>query len=229
MDLQNVLKASKDFYKSHQLEAWAKALPNSIKLNKEAESAIARAEELGLEQAMAFPDFKTQMAAIATVIAETAMQPVPGIPANPKFAKVYISDDWAKEPSGRVYQARRGLDLREKGPYLLFYNLQNIPKQTVGKKGDQIAKLFTSEGWSGFTAPELLIAQRFWRESAAAKGIDAKSKDLGKFYWVWVVDSGDKQNCSAAFYGLQGVGMYGCKIGSANKQRGANVTVVVPL
>ncbi len=229
MDIQNFLKASKDFYKSHQLEAWAKALPSSIKLNREAESAIARAEVLGLEQVMAFPDFKTQMTAIATVIAEMAMQPVAGIPANPKFAKVYISDDWAKEPSGRVYQARRGLDLREKGPYLLFYNLQNIPKQPVGKKGDQIAKLFKSEGWSGFTSPELLIAQRFWRESVAAKGIDAKSKELGKFYWVWVVDSGDKQNCSAAFYGLQGVGMYGCKIGSANKQRGANVTVVVPL
>jgi hypothetical protein len=44
MDLQNILKASKDFYKSHQLDAWAKALPNSIKLNKEAELAIARAE-----------------------------------------------------------------------------------------------------------------------------------------------------------------------------------------
>jgi hypothetical protein len=161
---------------------------------------------------LVFPDFKTQIAAISTVIAETAMQPVPGIPANPKFAKVYISDDWAKEPSGRVYQARRGLDLREKG-----------------KKGDQIARLFKSEGWSGFTSPELLIAQRFWRERVAAEGIDAKSKELGKFYWVWVVDSGDKQNCSAAFYGLQGVGMYGCKIGSANKQRGANVTVVVPL
>jgi len=28
---------------------------------------------------------------------------------------------------------------------------------------------------------------------------------------------------------LQGAGMYGCKIGSANKMRGANVTVVVPL
>jgi hypothetical protein len=50
-----------------------------------------------------------------------------------------------------------------------------------------------------------------------------------QIYWVWVMDSGDKQNCSAAFYGLQGVGMYGCKIGSANKQRDANVTVVVPL
>jgi hypothetical protein len=74
-----------------------------------------------------------------------------------------------------------------------------------------------------------LIAQRFWRESAAAKGIDAQSKEPGKFYRVWVVDSGDKQNCCAAFYGLQGVGMYGCKIGIANKQRGANVTVVVPL
>lgn len=229
MDLQDILKASKDFYKSHQLEAWAKALPSSVKLSNEAELLLARAEALGLEQAMAFPDFKTQMAAIATVIAETAMQPVPGIPANPKFAKVYISDDWAKEPSGRVYQARRGLDLREKGPYLLFYDLQNLPKQTVGEKGDQIAKLFKNEGWRGFTSPELLIAQRFWRESVAAQGIDAKSKELGKFYWVWVADSGDKQNCSAAFYGLQGVGMYGCKIGSANKQRGANVTVVVPL
>ena len=78
-------------------------------------------------------------------------------------------------------------------------------------------------------SPELLIAQRFWREIAAAQGIEPKSKELGKFYWVWVVDSGDKENCCAVFYSLQGAGMYGCKIGSANKMRGANVTVVVPL
>lgn len=37
MDFQNILKASKDFYKFHRLATWAKALPNSIKLSKEAE------------------------------------------------------------------------------------------------------------------------------------------------------------------------------------------------
>ena len=59
--------------------------------------------------------------------------------------------------------------------------------------------------------------------------IEPKSQDLGKFYWVWVVDSGDKENCCVVFYSLQGVGMYGCKIGSANKMRGANMTVVAPI
>lgn len=229
MNFNDILADSKDFYRAHKLESWAKALPKSIKLNKTAEALQARAEKLGLSQALAFPDFKTQMASIATVIAETALTPVPGIPVDPRFAKAYISDNWAKEPTGRVYQTSIGLVSREQGPYLLCYNLQLLSKQTVGKKGNQIAKLFKDENWDGFTSPELLIAQRFWREEMAAQGIDPKSKALGKFYWVWVVDSGDKENCCAAFYGLQGVGMYGCKIGSANKQRGANVTVVIPL
>jgi hypothetical protein len=229
MNLQSVLIDSKNFYRSHDLESWAKALPSAIKLSKEAEAQMACAEKLGLEQALVFPDFKTQMASIATVIDETAMKPVAGIPVEPKFAKIYISDDWAKEPSGRVYQTRSVHESRTNGPYLLFYDLQSIPKPTVGKKGNQVAKLFKDEGWNSFTSPELLIAQRFWRENVAAQGVDPKSKEFVKFYWVWVVDSGDKENCCAAFYGLQGVGMNGCKIGSANKQRGANVTVVVPL
>jgi len=229
MNFQNILADSKSFYHAHNLESWAKALPGSIKLSKDAEALIARTGKLGLQQAMVFPDFKTQMASIVTVIAETAMKPVAGIPVEPKFAKVYISDDWAKKPSGRVYQTRSVHKSRASGPYLLFYNLQSIPKPTVGKKGNQVAKFFKDEGWNSFTSPELLITQRFWRESVAAKGSNPKSEELGKFYWVWVVDSGDKENCCAAFYGLQGVGMYGCKIGSANKMRGANVTVVVPL
>jgi len=229
MNLQLILTDSKNFCCSHNLESWAKALPSAIKLSKAAEAQIARAEKLGLEQALVFPDFKTQMASIATVIAETAMKPVTGIPVEPKFAKIYISDDWAKEPSGRVYQTHNVMEARANGPYLLFYNLQALPKPTIGKKGNQVAKLFKDEGWNSFTSPELLIAQRFWRENVAAKGIDPKSKALGKFYWVWVVDSGDKENCCAAFYGLQGAGMYGCKIGSANKMRGANVTSVVPI
>lgn len=229
MNLNGILAASKDFYRAHKLEAWTKALPQSIKLNKEAEAALARAEKLGLTQALVFPDFRTQMTSITTVIAETALAPVPGIPVDPRFAKTYISDNWAKEPTGRVYQTSNGLVSREQGPYLLFYNLQLLPKQTVGKKGNQIAKIFKDENWDGFTSPELLIAQRFWREYATAQNVVLSSKELGKFYWVWVVDSGDKENCCAAFYGLQGVGMYGCKIGSANKQRGANVTIVIPL
>jgi len=229
MELSNILKASKEFYQTHNLATWAKALPGAVKLSQNAEALVARAARLDLEQAMVFPNFKTQMASIATVIDETAIKPVAGIPVDPKFAKVYISDDWAKEPSGRVYQTRGVHESRTNGPYLLFYNLQSIPKPTVGKKGNQVAKLFKDESWNSFTSPELLIAQRFWRENAAAKGIDPKSKELGKFYWVWVVDSSDKENCCAAFYSLQGAGMYGCKIGSANKMRGANVTVVVPL
>lgn len=229
MNLQQVLTNSKNFYRSHHLESWAKALPSAIKLSKAATAQVTRAEKLGLEQALAFPDFTTQMASIATVIAETALQPVASIPVEPKFSKVYISDDWAKEPSGKVYQTRLVDELRANGPYLLFYNLQAIPKPTVGKKGNQITKLFKDEGWNGFTSPELLITQRCWRENAAAQGIAPQSSELGKCYWVWVVDSGDSENCCAAFYSLQGVGMYGCKIGSANKMRGANVTVVAPI
>lgn len=161
MNLNGILAASKDFYRAHKLEAWAKALPQSIKLNKEAEAALGRAKKLGLTQVLVFPDFRTQMTSITTVIAETALAPVPGIPVDPRFAKTYISDNWAKEPTGRVYQTSNGLVSREQGPYLLFYNLQLLPKQTVGKKGNQIAKIFKDENWDGFTSPELLIAQRF--------------------------------------------------------------------
>jgi len=79
MNLQTILADSKTFYRSHNLESWAKALPSAIKLSKAAEAQMARAEKLRLEQVLVFPDFKTQMTAIATVIAETAMKPVTGM------------------------------------------------------------------------------------------------------------------------------------------------------
>ena len=77
MNRQQILTNSKNFYRSHNLESWAKALSSAT-------AQVTRAEKLGLEQALAFPDFTTQMASIATVIAETALQPITGISIEPK-------------------------------------------------------------------------------------------------------------------------------------------------
>lgn len=229
MDYQAALGESKAFYEAHGLTEWVDALPASISPSGDGTELLEKAKQLGLDHALVFPDFGTQMKLIATVIDEMAMNPVEGVEVSPKFARPYISDDWSKEPSGRVYQAEQGLESRKAGPYMLLYNLDSVPEQTLGRKGNQIARLFREQGWSGFTAPELLAAVRRWREQSVLNGAVADSRMLEKFYWVWLVDSGDSEKSSAAFYGLQGIGVYGCKVGSANKQRGANVTVVVPL
>ena len=229
MDIRQVIDSSQRFYEEHKLKAWAEAIGDYTPLTPESQSQLDGASRLGLTQAMVFPPLGVQLGSLDTVIQECAMRPVEGIPPHAKLEKPYISDDQAREPSGRVYQTSEGLETRKTGLYLLCFDLETIPEETRGKKGNQIARLFRQQGWTGFTSPELLIATRAWRERKASEGVEESALGLDNVKWVWLVDSGDSQMCSAAFYGLQGIGMYGCKIGSANRNRGANVTLVVPL
>lgn len=228
-DIKEILQRSRKFYQQHSLTAWARALPSSVKMSPAIRAGLGQARALQLDEAFAFPGFKTQMSSIDRAIQEVVMKPVEGVPVHPRFAKPYVSDNQSKEPSGRVYQVGVGPESHRTGPYLLFYSVQQILPATRGKKGDQIAKMFSTRGWSGLTSPEFLIVIRHWREQLAKQGIAANSNALRQFYWVWLVDSMDEKGCAAGFFAAQGVGLYACKIGSANKQRGAQVTVVAPL
>ena len=101
--------------------------------------------------------------------------------------------------------------------------------QTKGKRATQVARMFEKEKWNGFTSPEFLVCLRRWRESLVEKGEPVGHMNFKDYRWAWLIDSMDSENCSVAYFGPQVVGLYGCKVGSANKMRGASPTVVVPL
>jgi hypothetical protein len=228
-NLKLALKKSKDFYTRAGLKTWLKDLPKAVKVPKEHEHLVKKAASLNLDHCMVFPDFRIQVKSLNRVIKETVVKPVEGIPEHLEYAGPYISHNWSKTPSGKVHQAQLSREERMRGPYLLYHNILQVHPQTRGKKATQIAKLFEKEQWNGFTSPEFLVCQRRWRESLVEDGIKVTKMDFKDYRWTWLVDSMDKENCAVAYFGPQVVGLYGCKVGSANKLRSANVTVVVPL
>ncbi len=229
MDYGSIANRSHEFYEQHNLKNWAKQIPANAIFNEDQVGKMRRARQFGLDQTLILPPLKFQMADIAKLVDELAIKPVKGVPVQPQFAKPYVSSDEAETANGQVHQTLAGLTDRQPEPYILFFNLEIIPKSTFGKRANQIAKQFKSEDWTGLTAPELLVTQRIWREHQASASVKTDDARLNRFFSVWLIDSGDKSKCSAAFYGLQTIGVYGCDSNRADPNRGANISVVVPL
>ena len=228
-DLKLALKKSRDFYTRAGLKSWLKGLPGAVKIPQEHRHLVNKAGKLGLDHCMVFPDFRTQVKSLDRLVRETVIKPVEGIPEHMEYAGPYVSHNWSKNPSGKVHQAEHSIDERKHGPYLLYHNILQVPRSSLGKKATSIARLYEQKKWNGFSVPEFLVCQRRWRESLVEEGVEIKRMDFKDYRWVWLMDSMDKENCAVAFFGPQVVGLYGCKTTSANKLRGANVTVVVPL
>ena len=228
LDIKAVLEESKRFYKAHGLDPWVKALPFSASFSAAETQLLQRADELELHQAFCFPDFETQMRLIRSVIEETAYRPLGGLPADPRFSRSYISDDWGKEPTGRVYQRATGMGSRQEGPYLLRYDLNSVRARTGSMTGHKIKRRFERRKWNGFTVPEFLITSRAWREHQVSRGMHTTAS-FEEYLWSWLVDSGEGGYCSAAYLGLQTIGVFGCDMRRAEAQWGAHAAVIVPL
>ena len=228
-DFKLALKKSADFYRRAGLNSWLKALPKRVQIPEQYLPLLKTAAALGLDHAMVFPDFKTQMKSMSRVIKETVIKPVPGIPEHMEYAGPYVSHNWSQTPSGKVHQVEESVAERIGGPYLLLHNILNVPAETKGKTALQISKSFDDQQHNGITTPEFLVCLRRWREKLVEDKKIIKGMDFKDYRWVWLLDSMDKRNCAVAYFGPQVVGLYACKSSSTNRHRGANKTVVIPL
>lgn len=226
IDFRQALKASRVFYREHNLPAWRAALP--VKLTPQGEEHLAQqASQAGCTHAFAFPPFDVQMRALADLIEETARKPAPRLPDNQQYtSSVVLSEGWNDDPSGKVLQRTTNLAGRERGPY--FYLFSTVPVQNAwGRTGKQIGELFAVKDWQGLTVPEYFVLQRHFCELRGDHRFYETAE--GEAHWLWLIDSMTETACSVALGKARGINIQGCPIGNRDARRAALAGRVVPL
>ena len=155
-----ILSASRHFFATHNLAAWADALPATIALSVADQAAAAKH---GFTAGFAFPPFTLQMESLDRLIDETARKPAV-IPDNQQYREPFLADDWSKTPNGKVLQRQDDLGGREWGAYFFLFSPNPIQK-CWGLTGKQIREQFDAKDWRGLTVPEYLVLQRLLSRS----------------------------------------------------------------
>ena len=121
MDLQQILKTSRVFYRDHGLQSWRAALPKTAHID-DPDKTLADIAKCGFDRGFAFPSFALQMATIDDLIEETARKPSPALSDSQQYGSdVVLSDTWTKEPTGKILQRTDDLSGRAEGPYFLLF------------------------------------------------------------------------------------------------------------
>lgn len=226
MDLQEVLKRSRKFYREHQLADWREALPKSV---AELDRAIAAdAERAGFGRAFAFPPFAVQMAEFDRLVEATARQPAPGLPDNHQYREPFLADSWTKTPNGKILQRPDNLGVRTEGPYLLLFSTSPL-KNAWGRTGKQITELFDAKGWHGLTVPEYLVLQRFYCERFGDHRFFDEPQDETTSHWLWLVDSANDSDMAVSFGSARGINIQACPIGNRESRRAALAAAMLPV
>jgi hypothetical protein len=218
MDIQAIVKRSRDFYRWHGLGDWGDSLPESGQPIDEPE----------FERAFAFPAFDVQTATLDRLIEATARQPAPAVPDNQQYREPFLADTWSKTPNGKILQGTDNLGPRPYGPYVLVFSATPC-KNAWGRTGKQIAELFQAKGWQGLTVPEYLVVQRFYCEQFGDHRFFDEPLDDSLSHWLWLVDSMTDSEMSVAYGSSRGVNLQACKLGNRDSRRAAIAAAVVPL
>lgn len=228
MDISKIVAASRSFYRDHKLPAFAAALPKKPLLPAAGADVIAYADRCGFDCGFAFPPFPLQLDHLAAVLEETLLKPASGLPDDQQYTKAYISDNWDKQPNGKVVQRSDNLGPRADGPYILL--LSGSPEKAVFEKNcKQMIGHFEGKNWTGLTVIEYLILQRHFCESYKDHRFFATPLDESRCHWLWLTDSATENACAVAAGSSKGATIYACKIGTRDARRGAVPTLVVPL
>lgn len=229
MDLQLILKSSRIFYRDHQLRAWRAALPKTA-LVDQSELVLEQAAKSGFTYGFAFPPFGLQMDTLEALIEETVRKPALGLTDNQQYtSELVLSDEWSKEPNGKILQRTDDLVERVTGPYLLLFS----PRPVVnawGRTGKQISELFLSKGWQGLTVPEYFVLQRYFCEKYGDHRFFEEAQEASHpSHWLWLVDSMTATACTVVMGKARGLNLQGCPINNRDSRRAAIAGRVVPL
>jgi hypothetical protein len=228
MDLQQILKTSRIFYRDHNLQPWRAALPKQARIEHERE-VLEHAARHGFTEGFAFPSIALQMSTLDQLIAEMVRKPAHGLPDNQQFtSQPVFSDIWSKEPNGKILQRAYDLGARTDGPYFLLFSLKPVAN-AWGRTGKQIAELFDAKGWRGLTVPEYLVLQRFYSEKYGDHRFFEDMQEDHPAHWLWLIDSMDETACTVAMSKSQGLNLQGCPVGNRDSRRAAIAAVVVTM
>jgi hypothetical protein len=157
VDIAEMVKTSRRFYRGHNLADWAKAIPKTASVPAGFDSTLRQAEKARFTAAFAFPPFELQMGQLDALIDETARKPAPGLPDTQQYSgELFLADEWTKTANGKVLQRPDDLGPRTWGPYLLLFSPEPHAA-AFGRTGRQIAEQFQARDWHGLTVPEYFV------------------------------------------------------------------------
>jgi hypothetical protein len=228
MDLQQILKTSRIFYRDHRLQEWRHALPRKAHVDRE-QAVLEEAARYGFSRGFAFPPFAVQTATQGSLIEETVRKQAPGLADNEQYSSdLVLSDTWDKEPNGKILQRTHDLGGREDGPYFLLFSPKPVAS-AWGRTGKQIRALFQAKDWQGLTVPEYLVLQRFFCEKYGDHRFFEEAEDGRSRHWLWLVDSMTEAACTVVLGQARGINLQGCPAANRDSRRAAVAGKVVPL
>jgi hypothetical protein len=228
MDLQQILKTSRIFYRDHHLRNWREPMPKAACLDQ-AEVVLGEAARSGFTHGFAFPPFEVQMAGLDQLIEETVRKQAPGLTDTQQYgSELVLSDTWSKEPNGKILQRTDDLGARTEGPYFLLFSPKPVAN-AWGRTGKQIGELFQAKDWQGLTVPEYFVLQRYFCEKYGDHRFYEETPDSHPTHWLWLVDSMTETACTVVMGKARGLNLQGCPLGNRDSRRAAIAGRVVAM
>jgi hypothetical protein len=225
--LSACVKASRRFYRDHELADWAHAIPKVAAPVHD--SALAQAEKAGFTLAFAFPPFALQISQMDSLIEATARRPAAQVLDSEQYSgEVSLSDEWSKAPNGKFLQRTDDLGPRTAGPYLYLFSPAPYPT-AWGRTGRQIEELFQGKDWHGLTVPEYFVLQRYFCEQYGDHRFFAEPEGDRATHSLWLIDSMHPAQCSVVAAGPRGIDVRACSANNRDSRRATVAGLVVPL
>ena len=162
--LKEILNYSKEFYRKLNLDSWADALPDTLKLSQEQiEKLQQNIEKHGFNKMLIYPPVEIQNKTLETLLQETT-KPIPGLDENEQYGKMkddgtryegfekWFSDDLKdikniNRPEGKCY-------------IQLYKDKQEVPDETLRQTYSEARQYQKDNSLQGYTLAEYLIFQR---------------------------------------------------------------------
>jgi len=226
-DFPALIRKSRRFYKDHNLNAWAKAIPRAPVPARDVEELLEHANQHGFSGGFAFPSFQMQMQSFDQLVDACARQPSPLLPDNQQYRTPFLADNWSRVATGTVLQRDHDLGERTTGSYVLLFTTAPLTN-CWGKTGKQIAEQFQARAWRGLTVYEYLVLQRVSAEIFTDHRFFAEPEDPSG-HWLWLIDSINQTDCSVALGNARGINVQATGINNRESKRAAVAAIIVPL
>ena len=226
-DFPAIVKASRRFYRDHDLRTWVEGVPRRPFPAGDVETLLGQANRAGFTEGFAFPGFGVQAATLDHLVDVCARRHAPGLSDNHQYAEPFLADCWAKTPNGKLLQRDGDLGARVDGPYVFLFT-PNPLTNCWGKTGKQIAEQFHSKSWHGLTVMEYLVLQRFFAEKFGDHRFFEEPQESNA-HWLWLIDSMNDSDCSVAMCTARGINIQATGINNRESKRGAIAGILVPL
>ncbi len=216
LDVADSARASRAFYRRHHLAELADLIPKKPTVSS---SLVEFGIRSGFYCAFAFPGWQALQTHFERLVEQTARVGSDRLADNQQYRPPVLTN---------VVQRENGLAGRENGPYLLLFS--PAPQENCwGKTAGQIEEQFQARGWQGLTVPEYLVLQRVFAEQYGDHRFHEEPLDASGGHWLWLIDSMNENECSAAMSRGGVVNVQAVSRGNRDSRRAALAAVVVPL